>query len=77
MPEINNLTVGTMILVAQQEREAISRRTRDALVAGKARGVKLGNPNGATPLDRQGRAVWRSEQRSRAMRMSSRQGWLR
>ena len=52
MPEANDLTVGIMALVAQQEREAIARRTREALRAAKARGTKLGNPNGATALKR-------------------------
>ena len=31
LPEANDLTVGIMALVAQQEREAISRRTKEAL----------------------------------------------
>ena len=42
MPEANDLTVGVMALVAQQEREAISRRTKLALAVAKARGVRLG-----------------------------------
>jgi len=55
MPDANELTVGIMSLVAQQEREAISKRTKDALQAAKARGVKLGNPNGADALKRAGK----------------------
>lgn len=52
MPQANNLTIGIMALVAQQEAEAISKRTRDALQAAKRRGKVLGNPNGAAALRR-------------------------
>jgi DNA invertase Pin-like site-specific DNA recombinase len=52
MPDANELTVGIMALVAQQEREAISKRTKEALEAAKRRGVVLGNPNGADALRR-------------------------
>ena len=44
LPEANDLTVGIMALVAQAEREAISRRTKEALAVARSRGVRLGNP---------------------------------
>lgn len=56
MPEANELTVHIMAAVAQQERKAISTRTREALAAARARGTKLGNPNGAAALRRFGNA---------------------
>jgi DNA invertase Pin-like site-specific DNA recombinase len=44
MPEANEMVVGIMALVAQAERRMISERTKAALQAAKARGIKLGNP---------------------------------
>ncbi|WP_431850782.1 recombinase family protein [Allosphingosinicella sp.] len=55
MPEANELTIHIMAAVAQAERKAISKRTKEALAAAKARGQKLGNPNGAAALRRAGK----------------------
>lgn len=71
MPEANDLTVGIMALVVQQEREVISRRTKEAQAATKAHDVKLGNPNGTQALQRAGKGA-RADHRSGA-RMAARQ----
>lgn len=42
MPDANRVTVGIMALMAEQEREAISARTKAALAAAKERGQQLG-----------------------------------
>jgi DNA invertase Pin-like site-specific DNA recombinase len=57
LPEANDLTVGVMALVAEAEREAISKRTKEALAVAKGRGVRLGNPNGAAALRRAGKGA--------------------
>jgi DNA invertase Pin-like site-specific DNA recombinase len=65
LAEANDLTVGIMALVAQQEREAISRRTKEALAVARSRGVRLGNPNGPKRSGALARAVRRSAAISR------------
>lgn len=54
MPDANEMVVGIMAIVAQHEREAISKRIKEALAVARRRlakkGERLGNPNGAKAL---------------------------
>lgn len=50
LPHAGRLTLHLMAAMAEHEAAAISERTKAALAAAKARGVRLGNPNGAAHL---------------------------
>lgn len=48
VPSATNLTIGILACVAQEEARLVSLRTKAALKAARARGVKLGNPKNLT-----------------------------
>ena len=50
MPHANRLTLHLLSAIAEHERHMISERTKAALAAAKARGTRLGNPQGAAAL---------------------------
>jgi DNA invertase Pin-like site-specific DNA recombinase len=70
IPGANSMTVGVLALVAQHEAEAISKRTRDALAARRARGLPMGTPRDmsayAKRASRLGNAANRAKAQDRA-----------
>lgn len=48
MPDANTLTIGIFAVIAQNERETIAKRTKDALAAKKQRGESMGTPANLT-----------------------------
>lgn len=61
IPDANTMTIGIFALLAQQERELISERTKNALAEKKRQGFKLGKPENLTDQARlQGRVKYSS-----------------
>lgn len=68
LPDMDTLTIGIYATIAQHEREIISKRIREALLAKKKRGEKLGN---AQFFSNEGRSKGRLVQKQNALKNPS------
>ncbi len=73
-PDANDLTIAMLVVVAEDERRKTSERTRAALQAAKARGVRLGNPLGARAFGERARAGGAEAVRAKATAFAERVG---
>ncbi|MDO9713147.1 recombinase family protein [Paracraurococcus lichenis] len=74
MPTVNRLTVHILAAVAEEEARMISARTKAALAAAKARGVRLGNPrlqSGTSDAARMAAAAKSAQAKARAADLAS------
>jgi DNA invertase Pin-like site-specific DNA recombinase len=67
IPEANTLTLGIMAVLAQHEREIISKRTKDALAARRARGLPLGTPRDMSAYQKRASALGAFANRAKAL----------
>jgi len=70
-PHASKLTIHILCAVAEHEREMISERTKAALQAAKARGVRLGNPEGHAKSLKHARAklISNADEHARTLRV--------
>lgn len=71
MPYANKLTIHILAAMAEYEREAISRRTKDALAAAKRRGILLGKNNLTADGQAKGAAAAADVRRKKADKRSA------
>ena len=69
-PYVSRLTIHILAAAAENESEAISKRAREALVAAKARGKRLGGYRGSIPDGRLGAVAMRSKADAFATRLA-------
>jgi DNA invertase Pin-like site-specific DNA recombinase len=69
-PHVSQFTIHILAAAALREREALSKRTKEALAAAKARGKRLGGYRGSNPDGRLGAAAMRNKAHAFATRLA-------